>query len=295
MPKIIDMTGWVMAEHGQPESRLTVLRRAEDHITKGGNRQIQWLCECSCYNEKGEHPKIIVRGNALRNGNTKSCGCIHKEQLIQRNLENSSVKVGNKYGKLTVIQDLGLREQTSRDKRERWSLCQCDCGSAPIEVKNNMLQNGWKKSCGCLQSQGEFVIEKILKENNLSYAKEFSFSNLTGVHNQKLRFDFAVFQDDKILCLIEFDGRQHYTGPEAGWHNGQSLEEIQEHDKRKNEYCLKNNLLLKRVPYFDIKNVSYDTIFNSTQYDLSINNLYEEIEQSLKEAIAIIDSALQRD
>lgn len=52
MPKIIDMTGWIMAEHGQPESKLTVLRRAEDHITKGGNRQIQWLCECSCYNEK---------------------------------------------------------------------------------------------------------------------------------------------------------------------------------------------------------------------------------------------------
>ena len=268
MPKMIDMTGWVMSEHGQPNSRLTVLKRAEDHITAGGHHQVQWLCECSCFNEERKHPTLIVRSNSLRNGQTKSCGCILNEQLVKRNSEKSSVKVGNKYGKLTVIADLGLRKQASRDKRERWSLCQCDCGSAPIEVKNNMLQNGWKKSCGCLQSQGEFLIEKILKENNFSYLKEFSFSDLTGIHGQKLRFDFAIFQDDKILCLIEFDGRQHYTGPEAAWKNGQSLEEIQKHDKRKNEYCLKHNFILKRVPYFNIRNISYDTLFNSTQYNI---------------------------
>ena len=41
-----------------------------------------------------------------------------------------------------IIKDLGMRLQSSRNKRERWSLCQCDCGSEPIEVKNNMLQNG---------------------------------------------------------------------------------------------------------------------------------------------------------
>ena len=40
MPKIIDMTGWVMAEHGQPESRLTVLQRAEDHITSMAVRML---------------------------------------------------------------------------------------------------------------------------------------------------------------------------------------------------------------------------------------------------------------
>ena len=93
MPRMIDMTGWIMSEHGQPDSRLTVLKRAEDHITSGGNHQVQWLCECSCLNEKGEHPTIIVRANALRSGNTKSCGCLFKESLIKRNLENSSVKV----------------------------------------------------------------------------------------------------------------------------------------------------------------------------------------------------------
>ena len=32
MGKFIDMTGWVMKEHGIPDSRLTVIKRTEDYI-----------------------------------------------------------------------------------------------------------------------------------------------------------------------------------------------------------------------------------------------------------------------
>jgi len=40
MSSIIDMTGWVMKEHGVPESRWTVIERAEnDKYNKA-----QWLC-----------------------------------------------------------------------------------------------------------------------------------------------------------------------------------------------------------------------------------------------------------
>lgn len=48
MPKAIDMTGWVMSEHGVPDSRLTVIKEVEPHYTKGGNRQRQYLCKCTC-------------------------------------------------------------------------------------------------------------------------------------------------------------------------------------------------------------------------------------------------------
>ena len=57
-----------------------------------------------------------------------------------------------------------------------------------------MLQNGWKKSCGCLQSQGEFIIEKLLQENNIYYIKEYSFNDLVGLKGGHLRFDFAIFE-----------------------------------------------------------------------------------------------------
>lgn len=254
MPRKIDMTNWIMKEHGVQDSLLTVLYEVEPHITTSGNRQVQYLCQCEC----GE--KIIVKGQAIRNGNTKSCGCLRKKLLAERNSNNSSVQVGQKYGKLTIIKDLGMRKQASRDKNERWSLCQCDCGSEPIEVKNNMLQSGWKKSCGCLQSQGEFVIEKILKENNIQYIKEYSFDDLKVVN--KLRFDFAIFSNNLLCFLIEFDGRQHFDGPEAMWRNTHSLEEIQRYDKLKNDYCKKHQYTLKRIPYTDINNISYEKIIS---------------------------------
>ena len=77
MGKFIDMTGWVMKEHGVPDSRLTVIKRTEDYITPSGKHYVQWLCECSCSDKN----IIIVESKHLRYGHTKSCGCIKQEHM----------------------------------------------------------------------------------------------------------------------------------------------------------------------------------------------------------------------
>lgn len=70
----IDMTGWVMAEHGVPNSWLTVVKLAEPYISPSdGHKRQQWLCRCRCGNE------IIVLGHRLRKGITLSCGCKPRE------------------------------------------------------------------------------------------------------------------------------------------------------------------------------------------------------------------------
>ncbi len=51
--------------------RLYVLKRAPND--KFNNSR--WECLCKCGN------KTIVAGNALRSGNTKSCGCLHREVM----------------------------------------------------------------------------------------------------------------------------------------------------------------------------------------------------------------------
>ena len=81
---LIDMAGWIMSEHGVPDSRLTVLRRVEDHITSGGKHKTAWLCSCSC----DEHKQIVVTGHGLRSGHVKSCGCLKKESGIKRRKHN---------------------------------------------------------------------------------------------------------------------------------------------------------------------------------------------------------------
>lgn len=73
------MTGWIMSEHGFPESRLTVIERVEDHIYDSGKKIDQWLCECGCK----EHKRIIVKGSGLRGGSTRSCGCLQREKAAK--------------------------------------------------------------------------------------------------------------------------------------------------------------------------------------------------------------------
>ena len=75
--RIIDMTGWVMSEHGVPDSRLTVIERAEDYIAPDNTRAAQWVVKCSC----SENNRFIARGTDIRNGKILSCGCVRLERL----------------------------------------------------------------------------------------------------------------------------------------------------------------------------------------------------------------------
>jgi hypothetical protein len=82
LPK--DMTGRVC-------SRLTVLHSA-GHI----GAHIAWLCRCEC----GTLTKI--RGNNLRKGTVKSCGC-HRREVAQR--------IGKMYGPQRSASYIAATEQ----------------------------------------------------------------------------------------------------------------------------------------------------------------------------------------
>ena len=75
--KLIDLTGQVYG-------RLTVIKRADDYISPSGSRKVQWLCKCKCGKE------VIVTGNNLRKGNSKSCGCYNRELLAKINLTHNA-------------------------------------------------------------------------------------------------------------------------------------------------------------------------------------------------------------
>lgn len=56
---------------GHKFGRLTVIERAGSNI----RRAKTWLCECECGNQ------IVIAGDSLRRGNTKSCGCLWRERV----------------------------------------------------------------------------------------------------------------------------------------------------------------------------------------------------------------------
>jgi len=46
--------------------------------TIGKNKKIAWLCQCDCGNTK------IVKAEYLKNGDTKSCGCLNNQKRAER-------------------------------------------------------------------------------------------------------------------------------------------------------------------------------------------------------------------
>lgn len=238
MPKKLDLLN-------QRFGRLVVIAPAEN---KG--KRTQWLCQCDCGNE------YIALTDTLRSGRCRSCGCLQKECARENGKKVLQDLTGQRFGRLTVLNYAG-----SQRNRSTW-LCECDCGNNVI-VNQMELVRGDTLSCGCLRSSfGELQIEKLLKDNNILYQKEYSFSDLKSENNIPLRFDFAVFNaDNSIKCLIEYDGEQHFLKKtEKIWSD--SLEKRQQRDNIKNIYCLKHSIPLYRIPYWEKNNLSIDLIFS---------------------------------
>ncbi|MDT2757319.1 hypothetical protein P7G51_07990 [Enterococcus asini] len=66
---------------GKKFGRLLVIERIPK---KKYDKSVKWLCKCDCGNT------VVVPSNRLISGNTKSCGCIHSEQLAERNKTSST-------------------------------------------------------------------------------------------------------------------------------------------------------------------------------------------------------------
>ena len=116
-------------------------------------------------------------------------------------------------------------------------------------------------------SKGEERIASLLKSARVSYEKEYSFSDLK-YKNTLLRFDFAILSGDQPIKLIEYDGEQHFHYVKK-FGSYSDFKHMQENDRRKNAYCLRNGIPLIRVPYWDLEKLTYNSLFNTPSYYVS--------------------------
>lgn len=139
MGRFIDLTG-------KKFGRLKVLERAKDHVQPSGCKKVQWKCRCDCDKE------VIVQGGSLRNGVTKSCGCLQKELVSKRKIKDL---VGQKFGRLIVIEKGPYYVGPKGTKRLRWR-CRCECGEEALATSFD-LTRGRVQSCGCLRREIKFI------------------------------------------------------------------------------------------------------------------------------------------
>ena len=120
---------------GQRFGRLSVLRPTDARK----NGEVLWECLCDCGNT------VVVAGSRLKRGDTRSCGCLRKEETEKRASLIRLDLTGQRFGRLTALRSTAMRKKGS----VVWE-CACDCGNTVFAAANKLTGNN-VQSCGCLQ------------------------------------------------------------------------------------------------------------------------------------------------
>lgn len=211
--------------------RLTALKLVKN---KG------WECLCDCGNI------VYVEGSNLKNGNTKSCGCLQRDRTSESSYKSL---VGLRFDMLAVLKRL----ENNRYGHVQY-LCQCDCGNTTIVDASNLRQ-GNTHSCGCIKSIGEYKIKCWLKQHNIPFISQYSHEDIFLSSGHRPIFDFAIFNNqNQLQYFIEYNGKQHYQAT-GGWNTDENYLATVQRDTEKQLECAKLNIPLYIIPYWDIDNL----------------------------------------
>jgi hypothetical protein len=94
------------------------------------------VCQCDCGNE------ARVKASPLKQGETNSCGCWHRDQTSKAHREDLT---GQRFDRL-IVQRMDWSQASTR----AW--CLCECGQEKW-VRAAQLKNGDTRSCGCLHQE----------------------------------------------------------------------------------------------------------------------------------------------
>lgn len=250
---------------GQTFKTLTVIRRPSKEETPWKSHSTPLLCKC---NQCGK--EAILRKEDVEKG---CVDCKIAAGEISGGRGHQSLKAGDRFGKLTVI-EYDAPYKTASGKYASYVKCQCDCGNV-VSVRKDHL-TGYNKggsrgisytiSCGCNQeSVGELYIKNLLDTAQINYKTQYIIPELS----QWMKFDFAIFnKTDKLICLIEYDGEQHFHPVDL--FGGEERFNIQkERDERKNAYCTEKEIPLIRVPYTEkLTNLSIIDLLPSSRFQI---------------------------
>ena len=137
---------------GQRFGKLTVVKRNKVNDKHG---KPLWVCVCDCGND------ALVLGNHLKNGNTKSCGCLKLEASIRN---GKLIKHGMKNTRIYEIWH-GINQRCYNPNTKDWR----NYGGRGISICNEWMNDfqdfyDWAMSHGY---QDDLTIDRI--DNNGKY------------------------------------------------------------------------------------------------------------------------------
>ena len=169
---------------GQPFGRLIVIR--EYGRDKWG--KVLWLCKCECGRE------VVVREDHLRSENTKSCGCLSRELVRERNTTHGCCNEPWYKTYNDMMQRCGHSKGSSehhlRNYRDRGIEVCTEWRESPRAFGDWLLSHGWRKG---------LQIDRI--DNNQGYCPE-NCRVVTPKENANNRRDTLRLDDGTSLAMF---------------------------------------------------------------------------------------------
>jgi len=218
---------WQKPQLGEVLGKLTIIK-----IIQGNSFGFRVIGRCVCGGTWSGFYSHLTRSDGKA---PQTCGkCLHPN-------------LGDKFGKLTVQE---IFPGASCGCRVR---CNCDCGGS-WTGKFHQLKDGMTKSCGCLKSNGEYIVKKWLAKHNITNQQQKRFSGCR--YKRSLPFDFYI--PNKKMC-IEYHGEQHYRSVNFRGISDEQAEQSHYSTVRadiiKKLYCQNNNLTYLEIPYWKIEEI----------------------------------------
>lgn len=152
------------------------------------------------------------------------------------------------------------------------------CNKEFYTTPNKFINYGSRCSyCNPSDFKGEVAISNFLYDKKIEFIRQYSFKDCRNINT--LPFDFALFEGNKLILLIEYDGKQHYE-PIDFFGGEDSFKQQVKRDGIKNAYCQFNNMPLLRIPYWEFDNI--EEILNKKLIKLNIikNQEAEQLQAS---------------
>ena len=188
MPKFIDLTGKIFG-------RWRVISRADDTHYK----HPQWLCICDCGNKK------IVKSQTLRDGQSKSCGCLNRDVQRQKCIDRNTSHGLSKTRTYRIWS--GMIQRCFNKNNHKYNI---------YGARNITVCKSWLKFANFYRDMGEcpphHTLDRIntngiYKPSNCRWATQKTQQN-NRLNNRKITFNGVT------LCVTEWArqlGTSHKT------------------------------------------------------------------------------------
>lgn len=170
-----------------------VVRQVEDYIQPNGSRVAQWLCQCSCPEQK----YVVVTGAHLRSNHTQSCGCARKEQASKAHKkENVFDIVTHEYG-------VGWTSNTNNEFY------------FDIEDYDLIKDYCWYEHINKYNGYHTLMTEKHTKMTNVLGLKGYDHINRNPLDNRRANLRKCSIAENAQNSTIRSDNTSGITG--VGW------------------------------------------------------------------------------